>query len=196
MNEMELIDIWRIQNPLKLQYSRREMSKSGLVQSRIDFWLISTALQYQIKRSSIKPGNSSDHSLVIIKMECLDTQKSGKGVWKFNNSLLHDLNFVKRIKETIANLKKYVKMYNKAMLWDFVKCKVRSETIDYSIRKSRENKQKETKLANRLIHLENSLHYNKDNYNEYLTVKEEWENCQKIKLQGSIIRSKVKWVEE
>ena len=106
------------------------------------------------------------------------------------------MNFVKRIKETIANLKKYVKMYNKAMLWDFVKCKVRSETIDYSIRKSRENKQKETELANRLIHLENSLHYNKDNYNEYLTVKEEWENCQKIKLQGSIIRSKVKWVEE
>ena len=82
------------------------------------------------------------------------------------------------------------------MLWDFVKCKVRSETIDYSIRKSRENKQKETELANRLIHLENSLHYNKDNYNEYLIVKEEWENCQKIKLQGSIIRSKVKWVEE
>ena len=75
MNEMELIDIWRIQNPLKLQYSRREMSKSGLVQSCIDFWLISTALQYQIKRSSIKPGNSSDHSIVIIKMECLDTQK-------------------------------------------------------------------------------------------------------------------------
>ena len=87
-------------------------------------------------------------------------------------------------------------MDKKAMLWDFVKCKVRSETIDYSIRKLRENKQKETELANRLIHFENSLHYNKDNYNKYLTVKEEWENCQKIKLQGSIIRSKVKWVEE
>ena len=57
-------------------------------------------------------------------MECVDTQKRGKGFWEFNNSLLHDLNFVKRIKETIANLKKYVKMDNNAMLWDFVKCKV------------------------------------------------------------------------
>ena len=33
-------------------------------------------------------------------------------------------------------------MENKNQLWDFVKCRIRGETIDYSIKKARENKKK------------------------------------------------------
>ena len=79
------------------------MSTSGLVQSHIEFWLILTALQYQIKRSSIKPSNSSDHSVVTIEIECLNTQKDVKDSGNSKIFYFHNLNFVKLIEETIAN---------------------------------------------------------------------------------------------
>ena len=53
-----------IRNPNKLYYTRREMSRSGLVQSRLDFLLVSISLEFQITKCSIEPGNSSDHRLV------------------------------------------------------------------------------------------------------------------------------------
>ena len=101
MQETDLIDIWRVRNPQIRQYSRREMSKKGLVQSRIDFWLVSVALEYQIKSTSIKPGNSSDHSIIKLGIELLETQKRGKGYWKFNNSLLRDQNYVNTIRKKL-----------------------------------------------------------------------------------------------
>ena len=129
MDEIDLIDIWRVRNPQLRQYTRRDMSKAGLVQSRIDFWLVSMSLEYQVTSSSIKPGNNSDHSIINLTLEFLETHKRGKGYWKFNNSLLRDQKYVSIIKTTMKNLKDYVTMENKNQLWDFVKCKIRSETM-------------------------------------------------------------------
>ena len=137
-------------NPQIRQSSRREMSKKGLVQSRIDFWLVSVALEYQITSTSIKPGNSSDHNIIKFGIELLETQNRGKGYWKFNNSLLKDQNYVNTIRKILQRIKSEVTMENKNQLWDFVKCRIRGETIDYSIKKARENKKR--KGANRFTH--------------------------------------------
>ena len=37
IEEIDIIDIWRLRHPDLLQFSRRENSKTGFVQSRIDF---------------------------------------------------------------------------------------------------------------------------------------------------------------
>ena len=95
MEEIDITDIWRKRHPDLLQYSRRENSKSGLVQSRIDFWLVSTSVEYQIESNAIKPGNNSDHSIISITLELLDSQKRGRGFWKFNNNLLTDQTYFK-----------------------------------------------------------------------------------------------------
>ena len=78
MQETDLVDIWLIRNPQIRQYTHREMSKKELVQSRIDFWLVSLALEYQITSTSIKPGNNSDHSIIKLGIELLETQNRGK----------------------------------------------------------------------------------------------------------------------
>ena len=196
MQETNLINIWRVRNPQIRRYSRREMSKKGLVQSRIDFWLVSVALEYQIKSTSIKPGNSSDHSIIKLGIELLETQKRGKGYWKFNNSLLRDQNYVNTIRKIMQSIKSEVTMENKNQLWDFVKCRIRSETIDYSIKKARENKKREKELTELLITLENALINNENKLEEYVVVKKEWEKFQTEKLNGSIIRSKAFWAED
>ena len=83
------------------------MSRSGLVQS----W-------------SIEPENSSDHSLVKLTLDLIETKKREKGFLKFNNSFLTDSKYINSIKEMISDIKHSVVMENKAQLWDFVKCRI------------------------------------------------------------------------
>ena len=139
------------------QFSRREQSRAGFVQSRIDFWLISVALEYQIGLSTLKPGNNSDHSIISITLELSNTQKRGKGFWKFNNELLKDQTYIAMIKTIIKDIKENVTMENKCQLWDFVKCRIRGETISYSIKRSRLSKKKENEVLQILTVLEGEL---------------------------------------
>ena len=44
--ELNLIDIWPIRNPHSKIFTRRENSKAGLIQSRLDYILISNNLSY------------------------------------------------------------------------------------------------------------------------------------------------------
>ena len=136
MEQVDLIDIWRKRHPNLLHYSRREVSRSGLVQSRIDFWLVSAALEYQIDSANIKPGNNSDHSIISINVELLETQKRGKGFWKFNNDLLTDQNYIEIIRKTIGDIKQNDVMEDKSQFWVYVKCRIRSETIGYCIQRT------------------------------------------------------------
>ena len=87
-------------------------------------------------------------------------------------------------------------MENKSQLWDFVKCRIRSETIAYSIQKSRTNRLKEETIKKTLENLEASLATDCSHLDAYYEAKQEWENFQKIKLKGSILRSKSQWVED
>ena len=105
-------------------YTRRENSRNGIIHSRLDYWLVSISLSYLIKKVSIHPGNSSGHSLIAITLDLLNTQRRGKGFWKFNNSLLNDPVYISLIKETILNLKAEFITENKNTLWEFAKCKI------------------------------------------------------------------------
>ena len=90
IEEYNLSDIWRIRNPTEQKYTRRENCKTGLVQSRLDYILISTQLSYNISKCDIKPGLKSDHSLVNITLDLVNTEQRGPSYWKFNNTLLLD----------------------------------------------------------------------------------------------------------
>ena len=41
MENMNLVDIWRTRYPKEMKFTRRERSRGGLVQARLDFWLVS-----------------------------------------------------------------------------------------------------------------------------------------------------------
>ena len=53
---------------------------------------------YQIQETYIKPGNSSDHSIIGMKIVFNDNLQRGKGFWKFNNHLLTDKNNIELVK--------------------------------------------------------------------------------------------------
>ena len=96
--------MWRASNPTERKFTWRDNTRAGVVQARLDFFLISRHLNYLISNCSFKPGYKSDHSLISLNIDLLDTHKSGKSYWKFNNSLLHDNTYVQLIKEELKML--------------------------------------------------------------------------------------------
>ena len=199
-NEFTLTDIWRVRNPKTHKYTRIERSRNGIVQSRLDYLLTSLSLTYQINATNISPGNSSDHSIISLSLNLTEPITRGKGYWKFNNNLLIDKDYVKLINNKISEIKDTVNMTDKNQLWEYTKCQLRTDTLLYSCKKSKENKRIENELQKQLIDFENKLstkiEIEDTEYHEYTIAKAEWERHIARKNHGIILRSKAKWVEE
>ena len=76
------------------------MGKSVLKQARLDMFLISTALENYVVETNIQPGYMSDHSIVTLSLD-VAKQPRGRGLFKFNSSLLKDIKYVELVKKTI-----------------------------------------------------------------------------------------------
>ena len=149
--EFNLCDVWRIRHPNLKRYSRRDRTRAGLVQSRLDFWLISTQLENKVTETDIHPGRRSDHSLISLKINFIVGEKRGRGFWKMNTSLLHDQDYLMKIRNVIQYCKqKYESLEDKRLLWDTMKCEIRAETISFSCHKAKTRKQEEVLLTERL----------------------------------------------
>ena len=129
-------------------------------------------------------------------MELLNCIERGKGYWKFNNDLLLDKDYVNIIKTTINDIRTNVKLLDKNVLWEYTKCQIRTETISYSIKRAKQLREREAELTEKLRKLEQNLNGDEINYLEYIECKFEWENLVRKKVNGIIIRSKAKWLEE
>ena len=134
--EYMLNDIWGIRNPTAKIFTQRQKCKNGLVQSRLDYFLTSVSISYLIKKTEIKPGNCSDHSIISITLDLIDTIKRGRSYWKFNNDFLCDSEYVNMVKNIITDIKLNEQMDNKNSKWEFTKCKIRSETLLYASQKA------------------------------------------------------------
>jgi len=94
IEDYRLVDIWRQRNKNKKLFTWRSKTKSGVVQSRLDMFLVSENLQYIIPNVCIKTGLKSDHSLINFSIKLLNTIKRGLGSWKMNLELLKDKEYV------------------------------------------------------------------------------------------------------
>ena len=100
MQDLNLVDIFRILHPNTHRYTWR--SHNPLKQARLDF-LTSDAMADLINKCEIKLGCRSDHS--IISIEIIQNKFTiGKGVWKFNNNLLKNEDYIKLVNKTIDNV--------------------------------------------------------------------------------------------
>ena len=84
--DYNLADVWRILNPDLRRYTWRGITKNGLVQSRLDIWLTSLHMLYEIHNVDIKPGIKSHHSIIKLEFIIREAQVRGRGFWKFNCS--------------------------------------------------------------------------------------------------------------
>lgn len=102
MDDLQIVDYYRVLNPGKKIYTWRK--KTPLKQSRLDYILISNSLSNIVENFDIKSGYRSDHSIVILELK-FNPFERGRGLWKFNSSLLTDMVFIDKVKETIDRVK-------------------------------------------------------------------------------------------
>ena len=195
----DLVDIWRIRNNEKLNYTWREKGRGGLVQSRLDYFIISKNLSYQVSHTSIKASIKSDHSIISITIKFTSTQRRGKGFWKMNLNPLNNKEYIQHIKTIISAAKDDSKnISNLHNRWDYIKCRIRSDTISFSIREAKIIKQSELDLQERLDKVEIQLNSNPtDSYlEEYNIIKHELGFIYDNKAKGIIVRSRCKFTED
>ena len=151
-----LCDIWRVRNPHKRLSTFRQKYFTGIIQRRLDYILVSNSLQ-ESKQKQKKPEIlnvlSSDHSPVFCSFVNNDTYACGSGVWKFNNSLLLNTLFVKKLKNHIEIVKSNLQensSFSDHSKWIFWKYEIRKFSISFSKNLAKIERIIQTNFENRI----------------------------------------------
>ena len=100
--DYNLVNVWRYLDAEEKQYTwRRKMTDE---KARLDIFIISESLLVETKLAKISPGYRTDHSMSMLQLDFGKFEK-GTTYWKFNNSLLKDIKYVREIKQLIQNIK-------------------------------------------------------------------------------------------
>ncbi|KAJ8030141.1 hypothetical protein HOLleu_26461 [Holothuria leucospilota] len=135
MDHFTLVDVWRERNPLSVGYSWS--SNISNIRCRLDFFLISRNLLSNVTDCYFQPALLSDHSLTIL---CLTPsfKPRGRGYWKFNNSLLHDQEYIHLIENVITSFPSdhISGDIDPSLTWEKLKFHIRHRTVKYCKQKA------------------------------------------------------------
>lgn len=204
IKERNLLDPYRDAHPELRRYTWRR--KHPFQQARLDFFLISENLLTSVKQCKIDNSYRSDHSPVVLSLSFTEFVK-GKPLWKFNNSLLKDIQYLNTINNKINEVKKQysVPVYdfenlhnipesdlqfsiNDQLFLDTLLMEIRGQTISYSSFKKKQNDKKEMQLTDEILILEQNL--TDDKTHELEKLKSELTELRQIKVKGAVIRSR------
>ena len=194
----DLCDIWRIRNSKKKVFTFRQHQFSGLIQRRLDYFFISNEIQELVNETKILPALYTDHSPVLISISEKSELIKGPGLWKFNNSLVSDQNYVLQLKCHIAKLLAELdndESFDDQTKWEFLKYEIRNFTIKFCKAHKKIEKEKIQNLEKTLNTLENKLD-NPLNQKLYNDCKTELEFIYNKIAEGIRVRSKCAWYEE
>ena len=87
--------------------------KNPLKQARLDYFIISRPFSDLVSNCPIRASYRSDHSILELNITVCSFRQ-GKGVWKFNNSLLKDKDYLIKINNIIdeEKMRYAVPIYN------------------------------------------------------------------------------------
>jgi len=133
IKEANLVHIYRKLHPKNKSYTNE--SKPLKLKSHIDFFLISGKFQPDITKVETQAPIAPDQRAVFLNMNLNEEFKRGPGLRKFNNTLLQDESYRQLIKDCYpCILQKYAEVNNKQLIWELIKMKIRSETIQKTIK--------------------------------------------------------------
>ena len=99
---MNLVDAFRQLNPNISRFTWRK--KNPIKQARLDYFLISESTLDVVQQCNIKSSYRSDHSIKEMSIK-LNPFIKGRGVWKFNTSLLKNKDYLDLIQDIIVKEK-------------------------------------------------------------------------------------------
>ena len=166
---LNLCDIWRIRNPKSKAFTFRQRHFSGILQRRLDYLFISNNMQESVKNVKILNALSTDHSPLFCSFLNLTNISRGRGLWKFNNSLISNTNFVDEMKTLIQKV--IFGFENDTYLtdqvkWELLKYKIRKFVINFSKELARNFHRLQRNLETKIKNLQHNI-TNENKFNEY-----------------------------
>ena len=194
--KFDLCDIWRIRNPKTKRYTFRQKHVSGLIQRRLDYFYISNSMQVSVKNTDVLASLLTDHSPITFSCFKNEESKRGRGLWKFNNSLIENAEYVLQMKKFILDTLN--ELFNENILddqviWEYLKYNIRKYTIKFCKELAKSTNKITTDLKTKLKHFENHENY-VDNIH-YQVCKQQLDKIYEKKAKGIKIRSKCNWYE-
>lgn len=189
LEEYHLADAWKIKNPRSTRgtFHRQQYS------ARLDYLFVSEFLISSSTVVDIIPEPLSDHSTISIYLN-MQTNQRGPGFWRMNNLLLNDKDYLDKMRANImTSLEEDFQDPN--VRWEWVKYKIRSFTITYSIEQARENRRHVSSLEKRLKMLAevHDLTASPDIVSEVQSIKRELSEIQQHQATKAMFKTKAKW---
>ena len=155
-------DIWRIRNPKTKTFTFRQKHLSGLIQRRLDYFYISHSMQVSVKNTDALASLLSDHS--PITFSCFKNEESnrGRGLWKFNNSLIENEEYVLQMKKFILDTLNELfteNILDDQVKWEYLKYNIRKYTIKFSKELAKNTNKTIDDLETKLKHYEKHENY-------------------------------------
>ena len=194
--KLDLCDNWRIRNPKTKIYTFRQKHVSGLIQRRLDYFYISNSMQVSVKNTDVLASLLTDHSPITFSCFKNEESKRGRGLWKFNNSLIENAEYVLQMKKFILDTLN--ELFNENILddqviWEYLKYNIRKYTIKFSKELAKNTNKTIDDLETKLKHYEKHENY-VDNI-DYKVCKLQLDEIYEKKAKGIRIRSKCNWYE-
>ena len=135
MEEFSLVDVFRRQNPTEKSFPF--VSKALKLSLPIDYFLVAQLLTNHVSHLDTIVSIAPDHKAVKLQLT-IPQGKRGPGLWKFNNSLLEDEDYIKLIKENFPVIReKYLGIEDERLKWELLKREIRDITISFSRNKAK-----------------------------------------------------------
>lgn len=212
MSVYNLVDVWREMNPNRRQYTWRRTN--GKQRGRLDYFLVSEHMLSEISIAKIHPGYRTDHSLVSIVLGKA-SQHRMRPHWKWNSSLIKDKVYVDMVKQLICTVKeRYAAMVYDFDMLDRVKnediqfvisdqlfmetllLEIRGATIYHASYKKKLEVEMEEALILEVADLEKKGSLSDEDIVTLERKKQALADVRKKKVDGMILRSRAKWIQE
>ena len=191
-----LVDIWRVRNQNKRRYTFRQSHQAGYLQRRLDYFFVSNSLQGNICETDIQVAFCTDHSPITLSLKPINNLPRGRSLWKFNNSLLQNDEYLRKMKTVIVETEQQLdseQIKDDQVRWEYLKFKIRDQTIAFSKVLSANKRKEIFSLECKLLSLEKEFEFQESE--TYINTKKELDNIYDQKAEGIRIRSRCKWYE-
>ena len=201
-----MVDVWRLSNKILRGFTWK--SQNPCRRSRLDYFLISEDILSLDPKVEIIPAYKSDHTPIILSF-IKSRQSRGRGLWKFNNQLLQNQDYIDMVKEEIFLAKctyalpvyapEHIKNNNgdnlelnisDTLFLDTLLCQLRGSTIDFSRKLKKNERLEECKLLKSISEIELLDTTTIEQEKTLSSNKLKLEDIRENRIKGSMIRSR------
>ncbi|CAG2235175.1 unnamed protein product [Mytilus edulis] len=197
MCNCNIYDVWRARNECKKIFSWKRICNNILQQSRIDYFLISKSLSPNVQNVYYNETSFSDHTYVFMNFNFCVVER-GPGIWVLNNTVLSNVNYVKRVKEIIVESMN-CSLYDSEPLiwWDNLKYRIKRYSQVFSSDLVKEKKREFFYIQNKIQRLCALQASGIDiDVTRLETLQLDLSKYELDKCKGAILRSKATWATE